>query len=68
MPPPAVASPVALDLVIRGGQVVTPHGVGPWEVGVAGGSIVAVALPGSLPTDGARVLEASGLVARVRCT
>ena len=26
-----------LDLVIRGGQVVTPQGVGAWDVGVEGG-------------------------------
>jgi len=25
-----------LDLVIRGGQVVTPHGVGAWDVGIEG--------------------------------
>jgi dihydropyrimidinase len=53
---------VALDLVVRGGQVVTPYGVGDWEVGVAGERIAAVALPGSLPTDGARVLDAAGLI------
>ena len=34
-----------LDLVIRGGQVVTPWGVGNWDVAVQGEKIVAVAAP-----------------------
>src|SRR5881397_3384554 len=38
-----------LDLVIRGGQVVTPQGVGAWDVGVEGERIVAIAAPGTLP-------------------
>jgi len=49
-----------LDLVIRGGQVVTPQGVGAWDVGVEGGRIVAVAVPGTLPLDVARVVDATG--------
>ncbi|HEV8308687.1 MAG TPA: amidohydrolase family protein [Methylomirabilota bacterium] len=53
---------MALDLVIRGGRVVTPQGVGEWDVGVAGERIAAVAEAGTLPTDQARVLDASGLV------
>ena len=40
-----------LDLVIRGGQVVTPQGVGAWDVGVEGERIVAVAAPGTLPRE-----------------
>ena len=44
-----------LDLVIRGGQVVTPHGVGAWDVGVEGERIVAVAAPGTLPAEAGRV-------------
>ena len=32
-----------LDLIIRGGQVVTPWGVGDWEIAVQGEKIVAVA-------------------------
>ena len=35
-----------LDLIIRGGQVVTPWGVGDWEVAVQGEKIVAVAAAG----------------------
>ncbi len=53
---------MALDLLIRGGRVVTPHGVGDWDVGVAGERIAAVALPGTLPADGARVVDAAGLI------
>lgn len=40
-----------LDLVIRGGQVVTPQGVGAWDVGLEGERIVAVAVPGTLPRE-----------------
>jgi dihydroorotase-like cyclic amidohydrolase len=53
---------VALDLVIRGGRVVTPGGAALRDVGVAGERIAAVAPAGTLPTDGARVLDATGLV------
>jgi dihydropyrimidinase len=49
-----------LDLVIRGGQVVTPAGVGAWDVGVEGGRIAAVAAPGTLPRDAGRVIDATG--------
>ena len=51
---------MALDLIVRGGQVVTPWGVGFWEIGVQGERIAAVAEPGTLPDVGARVLDASG--------
>ena len=42
-----------LDMVIKGGLVVTPSGSGQWDVGVSGEKIVALALPGVLPTEGA---------------
>jgi len=48
-----------LDLVIRGGQVVTPEGVGAWDVGVDGERIVAVAAAGTLPAEGVRVIDAT---------
>src|SRR5215510_256291 len=51
-----------LDLIVRGGQVVTPQGVGAWDIGVEGERIAAVAQAGTLPTESARVLDASGLV------
>ncbi|MGH7323243.1 MAG: amidohydrolase family protein [Candidatus Rokuibacteriota bacterium] len=50
-----------LDLVIRGGQVVTPQGAGIWDVGVEGERIAAVAAPGALPESG-RVLDAAGKI------
>src|SRR5215470_2203752 len=51
-----------LDLVIRHGTVIVPQGVGAWDVGIEGENIAAVAAPGTLPTDGVRVLDATGLV------
>ena len=45
------------DLLIRGERVVTPHGVGPWEIGVKGGVIAALGAPGTLPQAG-RVIDA----------
>ena len=49
-----------LDFVIRGGTVVTPEGAGAWDVGVEGERIAAVAAPGTLAGDAARVLDATG--------
>jgi dihydropyrimidinase len=51
-----------LDLVIRGGQVVTPQGVGDWDIGVQGERIAVLGLPGTLPTEAARVIEARGKI------
>ncbi len=51
-----------LDLVIRNGRVVTPQGVGTWDIGIKGEHILALAEPGALPTDSARVLDASGKI------
>ena len=51
-----------LDLVIRSDQVVTPHGVGAWDVAVQGERIVAVAEPGTLTDDVARPIEATGKI------
>ena len=51
-----------LDLVIRGGRVVTPQGVGSWDVGIQGERIAALAEPGTLPKDAARVVDATGLI------
>src|SRR5512134_3459950 len=51
-----------LDLVIRNGEVVTPHGVGAWDVGVRGERIEVVAAAGTLPTEGAQVIDAAGKV------
>jgi dihydropyrimidinase len=51
-----------LDLVVRGGRVVTPWGVGAWDVAVQGEKIVAVAEPGTLGRDVGRVIDAAGKI------
>ena len=51
-----------LDLMIRGGQVVTPWGVGDWDVAMQGEKIVAVAAPGTLTDDIGRVIDAGGKI------
>ena len=51
-----------LDLVVMNGRVVTPAGVGQWDIGIRGEKIVAVALPQSLPVEGVRVLDAAGKI------
>ena len=52
-----------LDLVIRGNQVVTPHGVGAWDVAIKDGKIVAVAASGTLgESDATRTLDATGKI------
>ena len=49
------------DLVIRGNRVVTPHGVGAWDVAVKDGVIAALAAHGSFgPDQSARVIDAGG--------
>ena len=53
---------MALDLIIRGGTVITPDGAGPRDVGVQGEQIAAVAQAGAPPAEGAQVLDATGLV------
>ena len=51
-----------IDLIVRGGQVVTLWGVGSWDVAVQGEKIVAVAESGSLTEDVGRVIDASGKI------
>ena len=51
-----------IDLVMRGGQVITPDGVGAWDIGIEGERIAALAMPGSLPTGSARVIDVSGKI------
>ena len=48
-----------LDKLITGGTVVTPGGVGLWDVGIQGEKIVALALPGFLPTEGVTIIDAA---------
>ena len=51
-----------IDLIVRGGQVVTPQGVGAWDIAIEGERIAAVVASGVLPTELARVIDATGLV------
>ncbi len=44
-----------LDLIIRGGQVVTSEGVAQRDLGVLGEQIAAVALPGALEGEAGRL-------------
>lgn len=56
--PPALVEPSILDLIVRGGRIVTPRGVGEADLGIAGGKIVKV---GSRIAEEAKdVLEAEG--------
>ena len=51
-----------LDLVIRGGQVVTPHAVGAMDIGVQGEEIAVIGRPGTLAAEGAWVIDATGKI------
>jgi dihydropyrimidinase len=52
-----------LDLVIRGDRVVTPAGVGAFDVGIQGEKIVALAAAGTYASDGARrLVDATGKI------
>jgi dihydropyrimidinase len=51
-----------LDLIIRGGQVVTPEGAGVLDVGIQGERIAAVALPGTLEVETGRTIDATGKI------
>ena len=51
-----------LDLIIRGGKVVVPGGIGEWDVAIQGEKIVALAGRGSLPGDVGRVIDATGKI------
>jgi len=51
-----------LDVVVRNGQVVTPEGVGAWDIGIQGERIAAVSVAGTLATDGAKVIDAHGMI------
>jgi dihydropyrimidinase len=52
-----------LDLIIRGGDVVTPQGTAQCDVAVSGETIAAVTAPGAFGADAAkRVVDASGKI------
>ena len=50
-----------LDIIIRGGDVVTPQGVIKADVAVKGETIAAVSAPGVL-TEAGRVIDATGRI------
>jgi len=51
------------DILIRGGEVVTPYGCGDYDVGISGEKVVAVDLSGTLRAgDDTRVIDASGKI------
>lgn len=51
-----------LDLIIRGGDVVTPQGVARCDVAVKGETIAAVAAPDTLDVAATRVIDAAGKI------
>ena len=51
-----------LDVIIKGGTVVTPEGASVMDVGIEGEKIVAVAAPDALDAGTARVIDATGKI------
>ena len=51
-----------LDLIIRGGRVVTPEGAAELDVGIQGERIAAVTMPGSLEMEAGRTIDAAGKI------
>jgi len=51
-----------LDMIIKGARVVTPSGVGYWDVGISGEKIAAVGLPGLLPEENSTIIDAAGKI------
>ncbi len=51
-----------LDLIIRSDRVVTPHGVGEYEIGIQGEQVVSVAVPGAVTQEAGRVIDARGKI------
>lgn len=51
-----------LDLIITGGQVVTPERVAVLDIGVADGRIALVAAPGAIAAEAARTIDATGKI------
>ena len=51
-----------LDLIIRGGQVVTPERVDRLDIGIEGERIATLAWPGSLHSETARIIDAAGKI------
>ena len=58
----ATSPSAVLDLIVRGGLVVTPHGTQIWDVLIEGERIAALAPPFSTPAEGVHVVDASGCI------
>jgi dihydropyrimidinase len=50
-----------IDLLVRGGDVVTPQGVGRWDIGIKGEKIVSVGIADS-STEENRIIDATGTI------
>ena len=51
-----------LDLIIKGGQVVTTHGVEQLEIGVKDGEVVVLAHPGVITAQACLTIDAVGMI------
>lgn len=51
-----------LDIIIKGGRVVTPWGVGGYDIGIQGEKIVAVAAASAIGAEAGRVIDATGKI------
>ncbi|MFN8556973.1 MAG: amidohydrolase family protein [Dehalococcoidia bacterium] len=51
-----------LDLIIKGGQVVTPDRVADLDIGIKDGLIVSVARPGAIEVEAGRTIDAAGKI------
>ena len=51
-----------LDIVIKGGKVVTPMGAGHWDVGILGEKIVAIGVRGAPLPEARRVMDVTGKI------
>jgi dihydropyrimidinase len=63
MIPPTGGGNIMVDLFIRGDTVVTPQGVGAYDIAIAGERIIGIAASGSFPVPpSARVIDATGKI------
>jgi len=51
-----------LDVIIKGGKVVTPSGAGMWDVGIQGEKIVLVSAPGTISVEAKKTIDATGKI------
>ncbi len=51
-----------VDIIIQGGQVVTPSGVGNWDIAIHGEKIVAVTEPDGIELEADKRIDASGKI------